>query len=212
MKRSVYSLVLSDQVIEAIDNMAYSLGTSRSNLINQILAERVSLITPEKRMSHIFSQIEKHMIEECYQIQARQSDSLLSIRSAIKYKYRPTVRYSVELFRNSNDGIGQLRVMFRTQNQLLLELVYKFFNLWSDIEKKYISSDISYNIEPERYTRVFSSISYDADNVGIAISNYIRAFDTALKQYFANSNDIKMANSCVEQIYKKYLSSDIVIV
>ena len=41
MKKSVYSIVLADDVVEAIDEMAYSLGTSRSNLINQILAERV---------------------------------------------------------------------------------------------------------------------------------------------------------------------------
>ena len=38
MKKSVYSLVLADDVIEAIDNLAYQMNTSRSNLINQILA------------------------------------------------------------------------------------------------------------------------------------------------------------------------------
>ena len=41
MKRSVYSLVLMDDVIKAVDEQAYRLGTSRSNLINQILAERL---------------------------------------------------------------------------------------------------------------------------------------------------------------------------
>ena len=47
MKKSVYSLVLMDDVVEAIDELAYSMNTSRSNLINQILAARVSLLTPE---------------------------------------------------------------------------------------------------------------------------------------------------------------------
>ena len=60
MKKSVYSIVLADDVVEAIDEMAYSLGTSRSNLINQILAERVSMMTPEIRMRDIFSRIEYH--------------------------------------------------------------------------------------------------------------------------------------------------------
>ena len=36
MKKSVYSLVLMDDVVKAIDDMAYKLNTSRSNLINQI--------------------------------------------------------------------------------------------------------------------------------------------------------------------------------
>lgn len=48
MNKSVYSLVLADDVVEAIDRLAYSMNTSRSNLINQILAERVQLLTPEK--------------------------------------------------------------------------------------------------------------------------------------------------------------------
>ena len=54
MKKSVYSLVLMDDVVKAIDQMAYENNTSRSNLINQILAEKVMLITPEMRMRDIF--------------------------------------------------------------------------------------------------------------------------------------------------------------
>ena len=44
MNKTVYSLVLSDDVVEAVDRMAYARGTSRSNLINQILAENWELI------------------------------------------------------------------------------------------------------------------------------------------------------------------------
>ena len=53
VNKSVYSLVLADDVVEAIDRLAYSMNTSRSNLINQILAERVQLLTPEKRMREL---------------------------------------------------------------------------------------------------------------------------------------------------------------
>ena len=37
VSKSVYSLVLSDDVVAAVDRAAYGLGTSRSNLINQLL-------------------------------------------------------------------------------------------------------------------------------------------------------------------------------
>ena len=57
MSKSVYSLVLSDDVVAQIDRAAYALGTSRSNLINQVLAEYVSLITPEKRRKDIFDSL-----------------------------------------------------------------------------------------------------------------------------------------------------------
>ena len=39
MKRAVYSLVLSEDVVEAVDRMAYARGTSRSNLINGLSKE-----------------------------------------------------------------------------------------------------------------------------------------------------------------------------
>ena len=45
--KSIYSLVLSDSVVEAVDIMARGAGLSRSAMINQLLAERVAYITPE---------------------------------------------------------------------------------------------------------------------------------------------------------------------
>ena len=52
MKKSVYSIVLSDDVIDKIDELAYRTNTSRSNLINQILADHVSYTTPENFWLH----------------------------------------------------------------------------------------------------------------------------------------------------------------
>ena len=54
MNKSVYSLVRMDNVVGEVDKLAYEMGTSRSNLINQILAEYVRYTTPEMRMRAIF--------------------------------------------------------------------------------------------------------------------------------------------------------------
>ena len=64
MNKSVYSLVLMDNVVSEVDKLAYELGTSRSNLINQILAEYVRYTTPEMRMRAIFDEMEKLMQTE----------------------------------------------------------------------------------------------------------------------------------------------------
>ena len=58
MSKSVYSLVLRDEIVEKLDRLAYSRNTNRSSLINQILAEYVSYVTPEKRMRDIFDRLE----------------------------------------------------------------------------------------------------------------------------------------------------------
>ncbi|MBR6623769.1 MAG: ribbon-helix-helix protein, CopG family, partial [Ruminococcus sp.] len=58
MQKSVYSIVLSDDVVAQIDRLAYRHNTNRSNMINQILAEYVSYVTPEKRMQDTFARME----------------------------------------------------------------------------------------------------------------------------------------------------------
>ena len=138
MKKSVYSLVLMDDVVDAIDKLAYSMNTSRSNLINQILAEKVSYITPEKRIQDIFTRVCKIIDNDMNQISnAVISNSTLSLKSPVRYKYRPTVRYSVELYRNPKNAIGKLKVSMRTQNESLIQLINRFFVFWSQLEEQY---------------------------------------------------------------------------
>ena len=61
MSKSVYSLVLTDQVVEAIDALAYTMGTSRSALIDRILAGHVSYTTPDMRINNIFDSVSRLM-------------------------------------------------------------------------------------------------------------------------------------------------------
>ena len=71
MNRSVYSLVLMDDVIHRIDELAYAMHTSRSNLINQILAEKLQMVTPEMRYQDIFQYLEQSIQRHSgFQLQA----------------------------------------------------------------------------------------------------------------------------------------------
>ena len=58
MKKNLYSLTLSDDVVREVDALAHRMGTNRSALVNQILAEYVSVPTPERRWNDIFEAIE----------------------------------------------------------------------------------------------------------------------------------------------------------
>lgn len=58
MQKNLYSLILSENVVAAVDRLAHSMNTNRSNMVNQILAEYVSYVTPEKRMRQIFQRLE----------------------------------------------------------------------------------------------------------------------------------------------------------
>ncbi|MCI5802215.1 MAG: hypothetical protein SOX72_05415 [Oscillospiraceae bacterium] len=214
MKKSVYSLVLMDDVVEAVDRMAYAMNTSRSNLINQILAEHVSMVTPEKQMQAVFQRIEALMgPQDQFQIQFQPSDSMLSIRSALRYKYKPTIRYSVLLYRGlQEDAIGELRVAFRTQNGELIDALVGFFTLWARLEEKYLGETCGgravCRIDEGRYTRqlrLAPGRAWSSEEIARDISGYIEGFDRCLKCYFAHLDDPAKAAPETEKIYKTYL-------
>ncbi|MBQ8688464.1 MAG: hypothetical protein IJ512_07975 [Ruminococcus sp.] len=189
MKKSAYSIMLMDHVVEAIDALAARQGTSRSNLINQILAEHVSFQTPEKRMQSIFSVMEEQM-QEIFRVQMQASDAMLSMQSALRYKYRPTLRYSVELLREpTKHQLGWLRISCRTQSRALLDAMDDFFRFWIQLEvhEKPICSQLErmYEIGPGRLTRcLIRNGTQSTEEIGNAISLYIHQFDAMIQDYF----------------------------
>lgn len=216
MNKSVYSLVLMDDVVEQIDRVAYEMNTSRSNMINQILAEYVSYMTPEKRMREIFSAVEQQLAGgSTFQVLLQPSDTMFSLRSALAYKYNPTVRYSVELYRNAKPLLGELRVSLRSQNSTLLLYLLQFFKLWVRVEESFLGRTES-TVEDGRFIRklVLRSEGAEPDNetVGEAIAAYIDLFDRALKTFFANLSDPQRAVVQVQRLYVDYLHGQRILI
>lgn len=142
MKKSTYCLVLADRVVDEVDRLAYRRGISRSALINEILAESLSLTTPEKRNSDIFGEIAALLYPgEIFRELAPPTRSVMSMRSALTYKYNPTVRYTVELFRDltlfPGGEQGVLRVSVRSTSQALLAELHRFYRLWAGVERRF---------------------------------------------------------------------------
>lgn len=111
-------------------------------------------------MHDIFEQIETLMVQQkTFQIQFQPSDAMLSVRTALAYKYKPTVRYSIELFRNDPKILGELRVSARTRNAGLLRMLDYFFQLWQKLENRYLSAvypeGVPCQIQNGRYCRTF---------------------------------------------------------
>lgn len=220
MKKMVYSLVLSEEVIREVDKLAYSLNTNRSNMINQILAEYVSYITPEKRVSHLLSEIrERFSALGAFQVPATTSGTMLSMRSALAYKYNPTVRYSLELSRGALPEIGTLRVSLRTQNSALIGEMLRFYHLWNELELREIGKQQA-QIEAEKYSRALvlqsplgsSEIALGSEELGTMISDYIRTFDAALKLYFYHLGTPEDIVSGIRQLYEDYRMQQRVVI
>ena len=205
MKKAVYSLVLSEDVVDAVDRMAYAQGTSRSNLINQILAKAVGYVTPERRMADILQTLSQQMTG-MFQLQTQATDGMLTIRSPLRYRYKPTIRYRVELYRQPEQAIGVLHASFRTQSKALIGDAEAFFRTWAALETQcgHCTAE-DYRIAEGCWDRRFTvraDLRTDSETVGTAIGEYIKQVDAALKAYFAALPDKKAAEAAVGRYFQ----------
>lgn len=224
MERSVYSLVLMDDVVKAVDQMAYEQGTSRSNLINQLLAQEVMLVTPEMRMRDIFDKMIHAMEDDKkFQVNLQPSDYCISIRSVLEYKYNPTIRYFIELYRTVDTAIGELKITSRSQSSDLQGYLYEFFKFFTKMEQVYMTRyypkrPIPYftNEGEGRFRRELVIVEEDCtlttDAMALAMGDYVQMLDGLLGIYLTNLEDIDASATKIEAMYTKFLNSNPVLI
>ena len=194
MNKSLYSLMLMDEVVDEIDKLALRLNTNRSNLVNQILAEYVSVSTPEKQIDSIFRRMEELIGSSPELVPLVTPNQLsMSVKSSLQYKYRPTVRYVVQLYRTPEKAIGELAVNFRSQSPSLLNNMASFFVPWKRLEDNYASyyfepGALRYELSSSKFVRTIAvpkGRRYTEEELSKAISDYVTAFDKIMKRYLA---------------------------
>ena len=194
MKKNLYSLTLSDEVVREVDALAHRMGTNRSALVNRILAEYVSVPTPERRWNDIFEAIEELMTPTRELVPFfSPGSSTMSLKSSLSYKYRPTVKYELELHGGGENSIGALTVLFRTQSEALIRAMTDFFRLWKRVEDAHLpaGTERQYALYDGKFVRSIAPPSKDctADELAQAISEYIQLFDRLMKGYVSGELD-----------------------
>ena len=213
MGKSVYSLVLNDEVVDIVDKMARLNGMSRSNMIEKILADAVRYETPEIRANSIFDEIER-LISRSNSMRylAQPSQYMASIMSALDYRYNPAIKYSVELF-PSSDHLGQLKVTLRTQNSILINLISDFYSYYTYLEKKYYNPNARYLYDGVKFTRLFDfpKVNITTKELAEKLTLYVKDFDELLNVYFNNLTNESQLLYIVEKKFKELKQNAIVI-
>ena len=202
--------MLNDEVVREVDALAHRLGTNRSNLINEILAEYVNYTTPERRINDILSTIQELMQPsgDLIPFFAPHSYSL-SLKSSLEYKYRPTIKYEVELYKGSGDTIGALSVLFRTQSPALIDAMTDFFRLWKSIEDAHLAprlnAKIDYALYDGKFVRTITvpDKNCSSDELASSLAEYIRLFDKMMKGWLTGRYDAH----AIEAAYYSYLTN-----
>ena len=207
MARTLYSLMLDEAVVREVDALAHRMGTNRSNLINSILAERVGFVTPEQQIRSVLSAIDRLMqpSRELIPFFAPNARSV-SLKSALDYKYRPTVKYEVALTNPANGSFGVLSVLFRTRSVELLSAMTDFFRFWAKLETTLLppGSRPEMTLEDGRFTRTLAcpQPDCDAEALAAAITEYVKLFDRCLKAFLAGKAD----SADITAAYRQHLA------
>lgn len=208
MKKNLYSLILAEEVVDAIDRLAVENKTNRSHLINEILAEYVSLTTPEKRISGVFREMDRILSSVGADVSYDEHDDVIVLKSALAVKYRPAIKYEVQLFHTFSDCFGQLRVNVRTQSLSLINVLSRFFTMWQKLERAYLGAyyneRVEYTGDGTRWTRLLTLPSTDCD-LSKAITDYVGVLDKLLKNYLSDGSAQNLESSYVSALNQDLL-------
>ncbi len=215
MSRSVYSVVLDDDVVAALDIAAMRAGTNRSAMMNRLLAAQLGFATPEERIRKVFDAMEQLAATQytALQVLGRDAQAQFSMRSALRYKYNPTVRYSVELYPHSQEYLGVLRAQLRTQNTVLTQALESFYRLWAALEQNALQTPATlYEIGGARFSRVMRLPTDGCSEQQLAdrLTRYVSLLDACMKLYCEHLEDPEAAAMLAARHWQANLDAGLV--
>lgn len=201
MSKSVYSMVLSDEVISLIDDAAMKSGKSRSTLVNEILASYVGTSTSKQRIEEILTLVTEAFEPHRRMRVERKQQSTIDFLSALDYKYNPRVTYSVELF-TEDEYTGYLKIALRTTNHVLITVINEFFNAFICLERKYLGN-VEYSVIDGKLVRKlnFKEKNTTAE-IALKLTDYVNNIDKFINayttDYFIGGQNENLENSYIQ--------------
>ena len=182
-------------------------------MIEKILANATGFETPEIRATSVFDEIER-LISKSNSMRYMQQPSqyMASIMSYLDYRYNPAIKYSVELFRESNH-LGQLKVTLRTQNPILINLMSDFYNLYSYLEKEHYNKNARFLFDGSKFTRLFNFpvVPITSKELAEKLTVYVKDFDLLLNTYFNALTNEKTLYYVMEKKYIELKKGEIIL-
>ena len=110
------------------------------------------------------------------------------------------------MHKGNNTLEGELKIISRTQSEMLQHYLNTFFKIWSDFEREYKRPGWTEE-DGVRWIRVFcfkeSEKPKASDDIAEEMTRYIRAIDEGLGIYFS---DIEAIENSIIKIYEHYKS------
>lgn len=217
MSKQIYSLVLSEQVMNMIDREALIKGSNRSQMVNDILCRVLGLSTPDIKMNQVMDLMSDTLSShQGMQMVSASHGNTLQLRTTVAYKYNPKLKYVIEMNSKSNPLLATLRIYSRTTSEGFLQALVMFFGYLSEFEEQ-IEANIGhhsvrsygYVYEDNKFSKRFEcdwthhEISSEA--IAAYLSNYLQFLDDGLKLYFEHFGNWRYIDKQILALYRKYI-------
>lgn len=208
MKKTIYSLMLFDDLIEEVDREAYMKGTNRSQVINDILAEHFGLQTPEQKIQSVLENLEANF-EKAMSIGQIVNNTSIRFGKSLKYKYRPKLRYSYEFVGSGSEKYAVLKVSSRTTSRELSDHLDRFFERIAKTEQNRNLTEgcCGNDAGNHRFVREFrnsSGMDQDVSEITACLTRYLKTLDQAMNQYFSDPDDLEDFDRILNELYDNF--------
>lgn len=217
MSKQIYSLVLSEQVVEKVDREALIRGISRSQIINDLLCQSFGVWTPDLKMNRVMDLMTEAFRDlDNLQMVSATHGNTLQLRTSVSYKYKPKLKYVLEMSGKSQPLLANLRIYSRTTSEPFLQCLVMFFGFISDFEesiapqiglRQVLSTGYAYedNKFVKRFECDWTTTDVGAEAIAAYLISYIQFLDETLKMYFDNYGNWAYIEQQTLTLYKKYL-------
>lgn len=210
--RSLYSILLDDDLIAAVDRLAQRNGITRSAMIESLISDRISYISPRNRINEIFDDIDRLMSGvDGFTSWTEPDRTAYQLKSGMA-RYRPSVRYKVKIYDHmAGSDFGELDVRIRSDEPAVLAAEEEFFRAFCRLERIYLAGaipdDISCSLDMRtgrfrRGLRLAAGVDHSSSEIAQKITDYVNMLDTLMKRWFGREY---LTVSDMERDYISYL-------
>ena len=211
MNENDHMIRILDGMMRRLQMMSNDRDVPVNDLIDRALGDLLSFHETGINLFDVLGSIENHLtVAKHFMTDVDLYNYAISVKSPIRYVYRPELKYKITISQNDRVSIGKMSVTLRSNDINTLRCFLAFVNLWIELEGKYISprERIEYACDAGYFERkVYLPVNVRQVNgqaVGETISDYISVFDELLKRYFAKPES---GAPEIEKMYRDYAQS-----
>ena len=181
-----------DGMMQRLQLMSHERDVPVNDLIDRALGDFLSVHETGINLFDVLGSIENHLTGlKHFVTDVDLYNHAISVKSPIRYVYRPELKYRITVEQNDRISIGKMSVVLRSNDMNTIRCFSAFVSLWISLEEKYIRlrERIEYISDAGYFERKVYLPANDrqvsGQAIGEAVSDYISVFDELLKTYFA---------------------------